>query len=158
MVRFSPSAALGEGPYGEGGPEEAQGGPGRAQDRGQRGGAQGEGAKGDPEGEPKEEIPERAQGGVEPRAQWAQCYLRLPDNCCGHCFFCCCLVFFGRCHGIFLAAVIGCCGPWAQGPRAQGTGAQEPKNGPRDAKGRPKEGTEPRRAQGEPRSCSCLAD
>ena len=43
MVRFSPSAALGEGPYGEGGPEEAQVGPGRAQDRGQRGGAQGEG-------------------------------------------------------------------------------------------------------------------
>ena len=128
MVRFSPSAALGEGPYGEGGPEEAQGGPGRAQDRGQRGGAQGEGAKGDPEGEPKEEIPERAQGGVEPRAQWAQCYLRLPDNCCGHCF-----VLLLSCF--FLAAVMGffsCCHwllrPLGPGPKStghRGPGAQE---------------------------------
>ena len=41
----------------------------------------------------------------QPRAQWAQCYLRLSDNCNCHCFFVAAVL-------VFLAAVIGlfgCC-------------------------------------------------
>ena len=55
---------------------EAQGGPGtRTRRMGETRKAQG--------GE-REEGRGRAKGGVGPRTQWAQRYLRLSDNCCCH--------------------------------------------------------------------------
>ena len=108
---------LGPGPRAQGpGAQEPRGGTGRPRE-----------GPGRAQGEPRE-GPGGTQGGVGPRAQLAQNTIRLSDNCCCHCFFCCCRVFFWLLSLFFLAAVIGFCGLWAQGPGGPG-----PREGPREA-------------------------
>ena len=89
----------------------AQGGPREAQGRPRGGAREAQGGPREAQGGPREGGPRGGQGGVGPRAQWAQCYLRLSDNCCCH-WFCLLLSwFFWLLSLVFWAAVIGFCGP-----------------------------------------------